>query len=551
MSEELNNNTSGDLNKNDMNNINSSGEQDSRDAGTYNRSNEYQNDNSFDSNHKQYSQGYQGSAENYSQSDVQNNNQSSDQSYYYGNGENQSYQYNGNQSYQYNANQGYQNNNYASNANQNFTNAAQTNYQTGNSDPYTVYPIPQVNEKKKAKVKKKRRGLGVLKLTAAAVAFGLIAGVVFQGYYFVMKTTGSLADRGASNSIKINENVDSKDTIVPETTSTSDAVVTDVSDIVTKVMPSVVAINSTGTQTTTDFFGREFSQQVKGSGSGIIIGQNSAQLLIVTNNHVIQGATTVEIVFSDESKATAVVKGSDANADLAVLSVDMSTLKKSTVNTIKVATLGNSNSVKAGDMAIAIGNALGYGQSVTVGYVSAVNREVTINNNTMTLLQTDAAINPGNSGGALLNTKGQVIGINSVKYASDEVEGMGYAIPISSAIPMINELMNRHAISKSQQGYLGIDASTAQNVTQEVSDAYGIPVGIYINDVISGSPADKAGLERGDVITGVDGVTVKTLDELANALTYKKAGQKIDLKVKVKVSGAYQDKTLNVSLGKK
>jgi Trypsin-like serine proteases, typically periplasmic, contain C-terminal PDZ domain len=513
MNEEYNNNPSGDINNNPSgtNNSNSSGEISSKDAGTYSYSNEYQNNNSSDG--------------------------------YYNQNIGQNYDPNNAQNYYQNSEQSYQN--YSSG------NAGPTNYQSGSNDTYTVYPTPQMNEEKKAKVKKKKRGFGVFKLTAAAVAFGLIAGAVFQGYYFAMKVTGNLSDTGAQNSVKIAEASGSKDTIVPETTSSSDAIVTDVSDVVTKVMPSIVAINSSGTQTTTDFFGREYSQQVEGSGSGIIIGQNDSQLLIVTNNHVVQGASKVEIVFSDKSKATAVVKGSDSNADLAVLSVDMKTLSESTANTIRVATLGDSKTVEAGDMAIAIGNALGYGQSVTVGYISAVNREVTINNNTMTLLQTDAAINPGNSGGALLNSKGQVIGINSVKYASEEVEGMGYAIPISSAIPMINELMNRHAVSKSQQGFLGINTTTAQNVTQEISDAYGIPVGIYVNDVISGSPSEKAGLERGDIITGVDGVTVKTIDELANALSYKKAGQKIELKIKVKVSGAYQDKSLNVTLGKK
>ncbi|MDD3174501.1 MAG: trypsin-like peptidase domain-containing protein [Herbinix sp.] len=476
-------------------------------------------------------------------------------------------EYNNNQSGEYNNNSENPNNNPDSYLNQrneqnlvygyttgnfnSYDNMSQMNAQTNNNDPYTVYPNPQVNDEKKPK--KKRKVPGVFKLTAAAVAFGLIAGTVFQGYYLVMKATGNIAQND-SNNVKVAEvtqSTDSGDTIVPASTTSSDDVVTDVSNIVDNVMPSIVAINSSGTSTSYDVFGRAYSEQVGGSGSGIIIAQNASELLIVTNNHVIEGATSVEIVFTDETKASAEIKGADANADLAVLSVDMNDLSKDTVASIKVATLGDSDKVEAGDMAIAIGNALGYGQSVTVGYISAVNREVTIDENTMTLLQTDAAINPGNSGGALLNTQGQVIGINSVKYASAEVEGMGYAIPISNALPMINELMNRETISADKQGFLGIDASTAQNVTEDYATRFDMPVGVYVNDVIADSPAEAAGLEQGDIITGVDDAKIETIDDLVNVLSYKKAGQTIDLKIQVKSGGNYQEKTLQVTLVKK
>lgn len=419
------------------------------------------------------------------------------------------------------------------------------NQPNNNNNPYTIYQAPNIAEEKKPK--KKRKIFGIFKLTAAAMAFGLIAGATFQGYYMVSQP--KVADNNYQVA-QVTETSTSGDTIKPSTTST-DGVVTDVSDVVTKVMPSIVAINSTADVTSNDFFGRAYTQEAQSSGSGIIIGQNDSQILIVTNNHVIEGAQTVEIVFSDGTKASAVIKGADANADLAVVSVNMSDISSDTAAAIKVAALGKSDNVKPGEMAIAIGNALGYGQSVTVGYISAVNRQVTINDQTMTLLQTDAAINPGNSGGALLNAAGEVIGINSVKYASAEVEGMGYAIPISSAIPMINELINRQVIATADQGFLGIDASTAQNVTDVYAQRFNMPLGVYVNDIIKGSPAETAGLVQGDIITGLDGTQIKTIDDLKSALSYKKAGQKVELTIQVKDSGAYAEKTLTITLGNK
>lgn len=415
------------------------------------------------------------------------------------------------------------------------------------------HTTPEVNDGKK--MKKKRKVFGVLKFGAAALILGLIAGAAFQGYFMIMRATGhEAASSQSSNTVtevaKDSSNSDGVAVATSGSTSSND-VVTDVSDIVKKVMPSIVAINCKATATSTDIFGRSYSEDSSSSGSGIIIGQNSSRLLIVTNNHVIDGATSVKVTFSDNKTASAEIKGSDSTADLALLSVNLSDLKESTLKTIKVATLGDSSSVEAGDLAIAIGNALGYGQSVTVGYISAVNREVTINENTMKLLQTDAAINPGNSGGALINSKGQVIGINSVKYASEDVEGMGYAIPISTAVPMINELMTRTTVSSSEKGYLGINADTAQEVTKDYSERFNMPVGVYVNDVIQGSPADKAGLVQGDIITGVDNTKISTVDDLVNALSYKKAGQQISLKIQVKSNGNYVKKTLKVTLGKK
>lgn len=419
-----------------------------------------------------------------------------------------------------------------------------------NDHTNSVYTAPPVIE---VKPKKKRRFAGVLKLTASAVVFGLIAGVVFQAYYMVAWPDKISQDGNNDNSLQITEVTQGtgKADTIKTANGSSDQVVTDVSDVVANVMPSIVAINSTATVSQYDFFGREYAQESQGSGSGIIIGQNGSQLLIVTNNHVIEGASAIEIVFSDETKAAATIKGAEANADLAVLSVDMNSLSQETASAIKVATLGNSDDMVPGEMVIAIGNALGYGQSVTVGYVSAVNREVTIDNQKMTLLQTDAAINPGNSGGALINTAGEVIGINSVKFASEEVEGMGYSIPISDAVPMINELMNREVVAIEEQGFLGINTSTAQEVTDIYAQRFNMPIGIYVNDVVEGSPAAKAGLMQGDIITGLDGSKIETIEDLKNALSYKKAGQTVELKVQVMDGGSYVEKALEVTLGEK
>lgn len=419
--------------------------------------------------------------------------------------------------------------------------------------PYPRYSNPKPAPEKKPK--KKSKVLGFFKLTAAAIVFGLIAGATFQGYYIITKPEVKQTEDSNSSNKKDNLTVkevaqedDGTDTIIPADIS-SDEVVTDVSDVVEKVMPSIVSIKATITTSSYDFFGRVYDQQAEGSGSGIIIGQNATDLLIVTNNHVIEGADSVKIEFSDKATASAIIKGADANTDLAVLSVALSQLSEETAAAIKVAQLGSSDEIKAGEMAIAIGNALGYGQSVTVGYISAVNREVEVDDQTMTLLQTDAAINPGNSGGALINTQGQVIGINSVKYASEEVEGMGYAIPISSAIPMINELMNREVVEEADQGYLGIDAATAQDVTQVYAERFNMPIGVYVNDVIADSPADEAGLQKGDIIIGIDDAKIQTVDDLTNILSYRKKGQTINLKIQTKENGAYVEKTLKVTLG--
>lgn len=423
-------------------------------------------------------------------------------------------------------------------------------------DNRQVYPTPQLNEKHS---KKKKGKFGKFMLfMAAALAFGIIAGIGASGYhYFFMGGRGK-----ALIEQEIDQKLDQTDDDDAAKVSDSDnavytgskieGIVSDVSDIVDKVMPSIVSINSTDIITSYDiFFGSKVNSPVVGSGSGIIIGQSDSHILIVTNNHVIENAEKIEIVFADDSKAEASVKGTNANSDLAVLEVAIDDLSDETLNSIKVARLGNSNNLKAGEMVIAIGNALGYGQSVTVGYISALDREIEIEGIKMNLLQTDAAINPGNSGGALLNIYGEVIGINSVKFADTNVEGMGYAIPISDAIPMINLLMNSKALEVTEMGFLGINVETAQNVTEDLATLYNMPVGIFINDVVEGSPAEKAGLKPGHIIVGFDDIKIETVDDLLNVLTYSRPGDEVVLKIKERSDGKYVDKELNVVLGKR
>ena len=398
----------------------------------------------------------------------------------------------------------------------------------------------EVNSSKSNKSKKKSSvGKFLCKVVASAAVFGLVTGGVFVGVDYVT----SLPEKSEVSSV----DTENEDGIAPTQTSTSDTkTYSGVSEIVENVMPSIVAITSTTQEVTYNFFGRPTVQEASGAGSGIIIGQNDDELLIATNNHVIEGATDIVIQFSDETTATGTVKGAEASSDLAVVTVKMSDLSKDTRSQIKVASLGNSDESKQGELVVAIGNALGYGQSTTVGYISALDREVTIDSVTLNLLQTDAAINPGNSGGALLNAKGEVIGINSVKYIQTEVEGVGYAIPISSAIPIINDLMNREDLTDREKGYLGIGGN---DVTETDSEMLNIPIGIYINKVESGSPADTAGLKIGDVITGVSGRTIETIEELQNFLNYTKAGTKVTFNISTSENGKYVEKLVEVTLG--
>lgn len=345
------------------------------------------------------------------------------------------------------------------------------------------------------------------------------------------------------------------------TSSSGSTASADVSAIAASCLPSVVSITNKGVSEVRTMFGT-YQQDTESSGSGIIIGENDTELLIVTNYHVVSGSNELSVVFSyDEdsdnpSLVSAKLKGYDSDKDLAVISVALSDITDEMKSQLKVATIGDSSSLQLGQEVVAIGNALGYGQSVTTGIISALNREVSVTNDdgtsiTNKLIQTDAAINPGNSGGALLNMNGELIGINSVKVASSSVEGMGYAIPISDVQSIIEELMlkeTRDVVDESEQGYLDIGGT---DVTSDISSTYDMPVGIYINTIYDNSPAGTAGLTKGDIITKFDGQTVKSMSELKTLLTYYKAGETINVTAMVPGSNGYTEQTFSLTLASK
>ncbi len=309
-----------------------------------------------------------------------------------------------------------------------------------------------------------------------------------------------------------------------------------------------MAIDVTAQTTEQTLFGPQVSEGT-GSASGIIIAEKNGKMYIATNNHVVEDATKVTIIFHDESKAEAVVKGTDSSSDLAVVEVDMAKLSADTKKNVKIAAIGDSDATKVGERAIAIGNALGYGTSVTVGYVSAKDREIGgEDTSSVKLIQTDAAINPGNSGGALVNSRGEVIGINSAKFASEQIEGMGFAIPMKVAEPILEDLMNQKKVEQSEQAWLGI---SGRDVTSEYTKNYGIPEGIYVAEVTDGSPAQKAGIRQGYVITALNGREIKTMAQLQEKLAQCRAGQKGVITVQVSDNGSYNKKELTVTFGKK
>ena len=328
------------------------------------------------------------------------------------------------------------------------------------------------------------------------------------------------------------------------------AVVTDVTQVVEAVMPACVSITNNFTQTVQDFWGQTYSQDETASGSGIIIGENEQELLIVTNNHVVDSTEQLYVQFIDGETVEAQVKGTDASADLAVVAVKLDTIADSTKQEICIARMGDSDSLKIGEPAIAIGNALGYGQSVTTGVISALNRKIESSNSEegTSLIQTDAAINPGNSGGALLNMRGEVIGINSNKIGGSSIEGMGYAIPISTARPIIEDLMERQTrtkYSEEERGYLGISCI---NVTSDLSENFSMPQGIFVAQVYSGTGAEAAGLVRGNIVVAFVGVTVQNQEELTKQMQYYKAGESVEITIMVNSANGYQQKNVTVTL---
>ena len=386
------------------------------------------------------------------------------------------------------------------------------------------------------KPKKSGRGKYAAKLVASAVAFGLIAGLVMQGvtYGFSKAGIGNGATQLATTKT---------------TSSSSSTSSEDLSGVSSNVMPSIVSITGKFETTSQSWFGQTQSSESEGVGSGIIIGKKDGKILIATNNHVVVDAKSLSVGFVDGKSASATIRGTDSDADLAVVEVNTKDMKASTLKKIAVITLGDSSKLKTGERAIAIGNAIGYGQSVTGGYISALNRQVQLTDKTMTLIQTDAAINPGNSGGALLNSKGELIGINTVKYSSEDVEGMGYAIPINTAKPIINKLIKNEATSESEQAYLGV---SGQTIDSSMASQFDMPSGVYVQQVIKSSPAQKAGISAGDVIVSIDGSSVSTMDGLKEKISNLKAGKKVKIVVKRQNQmGTYEKKTLTVTLGKK
>lgn len=430
---------------------------------------------------------------------------------------------------------------------------------------YTVYPTGGVyadmstaraaEGKKEKKAKKPMTGFRKVLLSAGmGLCFGVFAGA---GFYAVKLGTAQVAQTESPNAQEqppIGGTLNPNETVRQQQINYLTYVDSNVSDVVEQVMPAMVTITGTYTVTGTNFWGQVYSQKQQGGGSGIIVAETDSELLIVSNNHVVEGADDLQIMFSDGSTATAVAKGLDADMDLAVVAVNLKDLSAETRDAIAVATLGDSSILRLGEPVIAIGNALGYGQTVTNGIVSALNREVTMDDGSQgVFIQTNAAINEGNSGGALLNIRGEVIGINSSKIGGSKVDNVGFAIPISSASPIIAELMERQTrvkVAESEMGYLGIEM-LSQEVPDDIRQLYGMPQGVYIAKVQEGSAAEKAGIMQRDVVVNVDGVKVTTKAELQKEMQYHAAGDKIKVIIKRLENGEYVTYDLDVTLGKK
>ena len=411
----------------------------------------------------------------------------------------------------------------------------------------------------------KKRGKGAArwaKVVCAGLVFGVVASAAFQTSNIVAgkvlgttQTTNKTAKTTTTSNAKL-------------TTSTNSSIGTaNVTEVTKNAMPSIVSITNMSVQEVQNFFGGTQKQESESAGSGIIIGQNDSELLIATNNHVVEDADTLSVSFVNNQVCKANIKGTDADNDLAVIAVPLSEIPDDTMSSIAVATMGDSDSVEVGEQVVAIGNALGYGQSVTTGIISAANRVIDSDSSSdgssdgttadtsstdttgKTYLQTDAAINPGNSGGALLNMNGEVIGINSAKLASTEVEGMGYAIPISRVSDIIENLMNeqtRTKVAAEDQGTIGIKCL---DVSSQIQQAYNMPAGIYISEVTSGGAAENAGLKSGYVLTSFDGHSITSTSELKSLLQYYSAGETVEVEVQVPDNGSYETKTFSLTLG--
>lgn len=429
----------------------------------------------------------------------------------------------------------------------------------GSANGYTTYQMGgSTGSNTEPKNSKKHGGYFRKAMVSVSLGlfFGLFAGI---GFYAVQQGTGMLktgTDTAVVGEVASEAATESSQS-TPQLATNVTYVESDVSDVVEKVMPAMVSIVNNFTETA-NVFGQQYTQEEAASGSGIIVGKTDDELLIVSNNHVVESADTLTVTFIDGSEAQAQVKGLDSDMDLAVIAVSLNDLSDDTKNAITVATLGSSDDLKLGEPVIAIGNALGYGQSVTNGIVSALNREITLENgSTGTFIQTNAAINPGNSGGALLNMNGEVIGINSNKIGGTTVEGiggttvegMGYAIPITSASPIIADLMERQTrtkVAEDEVGYIGI---SLQEVTSQISQMYNMPEGIYVVSVEEGSAAANAGIMKGDIITKFDGSSISSYSDLQKTLQYYAAGDSATITVQRPQNGEYVSVELNLTLG--
>lgn len=411
----------------------------------------------------------------------------------------------------------------------------------------------------------KRSGFGkrIFTLVLCAVIFGAVAGAVYAGLNKLFSAPNAEKNTAIVTEQPVQTPMQTAGSGEPQSgkliasvgysQGESLSAVLDVSSIAEGAMPAMVSITNISVQEVQSYFGlfgwgQPQTQQLESSGTGIIIGTNDSELLVVTNNHVVEDATTLSVCFVDDEVCEAVVKGTDPDNDLAVIAVKLSDIKESTTQTIRRAQVGDSDALKVGQQVVAIGNALGYGQSVTTGIVSALGRRIDTTDAIM--IQTDAAINPGNSGGALLNMKGELVGINSAKFSSTEVEGMGYAIAITPATPIIEDLMNRttrEKVSSENASYLGV---RGEDITSSISASYGIPQGIYVTSLGAGSPAAAAGITAKSIITHFDGIRVTSLSNLENRLQYYAAGESVEVTVQVLEGHEYVEKTLTVTLGR-
>ncbi|MBR5127933.1 MAG: trypsin-like peptidase domain-containing protein [Roseburia sp.] len=461
-----------------------------------------------------------------------------------------SYQRNG-ETLHHNQNDNYNYYNYQNNSYQN------TGYQGENLyQGYTPYEEPKKQKKKREKKEWKSNGFGMklVKCTALALVFGLVAGSVMVGIQYAARPFLNGSEQNADSNMGAQVGLpEFPDKDIESTAISNTYVAVDVSDIVDEVMPSIVAITNISETEYRGFWGSQTYESTS-AGSGIIISSDGEYLYIATNNHVIDGAKTLTVTFANNATVSAEVKGTDPSIDLAVVKVELNSIESSTMEVIKMATLGDSELLRVGEASIAIGNALGYGQSVTMGVISALDRVVTVADSssstgyTAELIQTDAAINPGNSGGALLNARGEVIGINSVKYADTDVEGIGYAIPMSTAAPIIHELITKEKVDESNSSYLGI---SGVDVTSSVASTYNMPTGVYVAQVFENTAAEKYGIIPGDIIVKFDGKDVTSMDSLTTTLQYYAAGSTVEITVMRAHNGQYQEQIIEVVLGKK